>query len=145
MDIGGRGAWIRCWDNEKGYVENDTGQVNLARLRVVGQNWGAKEWSKDPYGRVLCDVPPAKNGDYAWIQHMIASMKEDTGRVGVVMPHGVLFRGGKEGAIRQCLLEKDLLLLLGLVLRRERLGCVLSTVARYRLMSNWLRVLGIQL
>lgn len=73
------------------------------------QNWGPAEWANDTWGRVICDVPPAKNGDYAWIQHMVASMKEDTGRVGVVMPHGVLFRGGKEGAIRQCLLEKDLL------------------------------------
>ena len=73
------------------------------------QNWGASAWANDPWGRVLCAVPPAKNGDYAWIQHMIASMKDDTGRVGVVMPHGVLFRGGKEGEIRRCLLEKDLL------------------------------------
>lgn len=86
-----------------------TFDVVIANPPFSLQNWGAKEWGKDPYGRVLCDVPPAKNGDYAWIQHMIASMKEDTGRVGVVMPHGVLFRGGKEGAIRQCLLEKDLL------------------------------------
>lgn len=73
------------------------------------QNWGAAGWTNDPYGRVICAVPPAKNADYAWIQHMIASMKDDTGRVGVVMPHGVLFRGGKEGEIRQCLMEKDLL------------------------------------
>jgi type I restriction enzyme M protein len=73
------------------------------------QNWGAASWTNDPYGRVICAVPPAKNGDYAWIEHMIASMKPDTGRVGVVMPHGVLFRGGKEGEIRRCLLEKDLL------------------------------------
>lgn len=73
------------------------------------QNWGAPAWANDPYDRVLCAVPPAKNGDYAWIQHMVASAKENTGRVGVVMPHGVLFRGGKEGEIRQCLLEKDLL------------------------------------
>ncbi|NYD78428.1 type I restriction-modification system subunit M [Arthrobacter cupressi] len=73
------------------------------------QNWGAEGWANDPYGRVICDVPPAKNGDFAWIQHMVASMKEDTGRVGVVMPHGVLFRGGKEGAIRECLIRKDLL------------------------------------
>lgn len=73
------------------------------------QNWGADIWTHDPYGRVICDVPPAKNGDYAWIQHMIATMKEDTGRVGVVMPHGVLFRGGKEGAIRECLVRKNLL------------------------------------
>ena len=73
------------------------------------QNWGASAWANDPWGRVLCDVPPAKNADYAWIQHMVASMKDDTGRVGVVMPLGVLFRGGKEGEIRRCLLEKDLL------------------------------------
>lgn len=73
------------------------------------QNWGAEGWANDPYGRVVCGMPPAKNGDYAWIQHMVASMKDDTGRVGVVMPHGVLFRGGKEGAIRECLIRKDLL------------------------------------
>jgi len=73
------------------------------------QNWGAADWVNDPWGRAFCAVPPAKNGDYAWIQHMVASIKEDTGRVGVVMPLGVLFRGGKEGEIRQCLLEKDLL------------------------------------
>jgi type I restriction enzyme M protein len=73
------------------------------------QNWGAAAWTNDPYGRVICGVPPVNNADYAWIQHMIATMDPDVGRVGVVMPHGVLFRGGKEGAIRQCLVEKDLL------------------------------------
>jgi type I restriction enzyme M protein len=73
------------------------------------QNWGAADWNNDPYNRVICGVPPAKNADYAWIQHMIATMDPDVGRVGVVMPHGVLFRGGKEGAIRKCLVEKDLL------------------------------------
>jgi type I restriction enzyme M protein len=73
------------------------------------QNWGADSWSNDPYGRVICGMPPAGNGDYAWIQHMISSMKDDTGRVGVVMPHGVLFRGNKEGDIRECLVKKDLL------------------------------------
>jgi type I restriction enzyme M protein len=54
-------------------------------------------------------VPPKNNGDYAWVQHMLASMKPESGRVGVVMPHGVLFRGGAEGKIRQHLLESDLL------------------------------------
>lgn len=73
------------------------------------QNWGADGWANDPYGRVICGVPPAKNGDFAWIQHMTATMKEDTGRVGVVMPHGVLFRGGKEAAVRECLVRKNLL------------------------------------
>lgn len=68
-------------------------------------NWGADRWPADP--RAFCGVPPAKNGDYAFIQHMISSMKPGAGRVGVVMPHGVLFRGGAEARIRQCLIEKD--------------------------------------
>jgi type I restriction enzyme M protein len=70
-------------------------------------DWGADRWPADP--RAFCGVPPAKNGDYAFIQHMISSIKPGSGRVGVVMPHGVLFRGGAEARIRQCLIEKDLL------------------------------------
>lgn len=70
-------------------------------------NWGADRWPADP--RAFCGVPPAQNGDYAFVQHMVSSMKPGTGRAGVVMPHGVLFRGGAEGRIRQCLIEKDLL------------------------------------
>ncbi|UUZ60570.1 type I restriction-modification system subunit M [Nocardioides sp. B-3] len=69
--------------------------------------WGAEKWPADP--RAFCGVPPATKGDYAFVQHMITSMKPVTGRVGVVMPHGVLFRGGEEGRIRQCPVEKDLL------------------------------------
>lgn len=68
-------------------------------------NWGADTWPADP--RSFCGVPPAKNGDYAWIQHMVSSMDPKTGRVGVVMPHGVLFRGGAEGKIRECLIKED--------------------------------------
>lgn len=70
-------------------------------------NWGADRWASDP--RAICGLPPAKNGDFAFVQHMVSSMSSDTGRVGVVMPHGVLFRGGAEAKIRQCLIEKDLL------------------------------------
>lgn len=69
------------------------------------QNWGADMWASDPHGRGAYGVPPAKNGDFAWIEHMVATMKEDTGRVGVVMPHGTLFRGGKEREIRRALIE----------------------------------------
>jgi len=69
------------------------------------KNWGAENWASDP--RASCGVPPASNGDYAWIQHMIASMKAKTGRAGVVMPLGVLFRGGKEAEIRKCIVEAD--------------------------------------
>ena len=68
-------------------------------------NWGADLWAGD--ARSFCGVPPAKNGDFAWVQHMVSSMNEGSGRVGVVMPHGVLFRGGAEARIRQCLIESD--------------------------------------
>lgn len=68
------------------------------------KNWGAEQWVADP--RAFCGVPPKKCADLAWVQHMVASMKPGTGRVGVVMPHGVLFRAA-EGAIRQCLVEND--------------------------------------
>lgn len=69
------------------------------------QNWGADMWAADP--RSFCGVPPATKGDYAWVQHMVYSMDEVNGRVGVVMPLGVLFRGGVEAKIRQCLVELD--------------------------------------
>jgi type I restriction enzyme M protein len=73
------------------------------------KDWGADKWATDPHRRAIGGVPPKNNGDYAWVQHMIASMKPETGRVGVVMPHGVLFRSGAEGAIRKHLIESDLL------------------------------------
>lgn len=79
--------------------------VVLANPPFSLSNWGADTWAADP--RSFCGVPPAKNGDFAWIQHMICSMKPDTGRVGVVMPHGVLFRGGAEAKIRECLVRED--------------------------------------
>lgn len=71
------------------------------------KNWGADVWATDPWGRAACGVPPASTGDLAWVQHMVASMRPGSGRLGVVMPHGVLFRGGVEGRIRQCLIERD--------------------------------------
>lgn len=73
------------------------------------KEWGAEAWSNDPYGRNLAGVPPTSNGDMAWVQHMIRSMKPDTGRMAVVLPHGALFRKGAEGRIRQTLIEADLL------------------------------------
>ena len=54
-------------------------------------------------------MPPTKSGDFAWVQHMIKSMAPKTGRMAVVLPHGVLFRMGAEGKIRQKLLNMDLL------------------------------------
>jgi type I restriction enzyme M protein len=71
------------------------------------KNWGADVWRQDPWGRASCGLPPASSGDFAWVQHMVASMDPTRGRVGVVMPHGVLFRGGQEKVIRECLLQSD--------------------------------------
>src|ERR1035441_5225742 len=73
------------------------------------EKWGDEVWTSDPYGRNFAGMPPGKTGDYAWVQHMIKSMAARTGRLAVVLPHGALFRKGKEGAIRQKILQMDLL------------------------------------
>jgi type I restriction enzyme M protein len=70
--------------------------------------WGYEEAEKDKFGRFRYGIPPKTKGDLAFVQHMIATVNGN-GMVGVVMPHGVLFRGGKEGVIRQGFLEDDLL------------------------------------
>jgi len=72
------------------------------------KNWGYEEAQHDPYRRFRFGIPPKGYGDLAFVQHMIATLNV-TGRVGVVLPHGVLFRGGAEGKIRQGILEDDLL------------------------------------
>lgn len=64
-------------------------------------------WTTDP--RAIGGIAPRTSADWAFVQHMIASMKPGRGRVGVVLPHGVLFRGGQEGAIRRKVIEDDLL------------------------------------
>lgn len=66
-----------------------------------------KPWTRDP--RAIGGVAPQSTADWAFVQHMIASMDPRKGRVGVVLPHGVLFRGGQEAAIRQRVLADDLL------------------------------------
>jgi len=73
------------------------------------EKWGLEVWENDPYKRNFAGLPSDKSGDFAWVQHMIASMKPDTGRMAVVLPHGVLFRMGAEGAIRRNILEMDVL------------------------------------
>lgn len=71
--------------------------------------WGHDRWSKgDTYGRDVYGCPPKSYGDLAFVQHMVASVKSG-GRMAVVVPHGVLFRGGQEGQIRKGLLEDDLI------------------------------------
>jgi type I restriction enzyme M protein len=71
--------------------------------------WGADEAESDRFNRFWRGVPPKSKGDYAFISHMIEAAVEKEGRVAVVVPHGVLFRGGAEGRIRQKLIEDNLL------------------------------------
>ena len=71
--------------------------------------WGADEAEADRYERFTRGVPPKSKGDYAFILHMIQSMQENGGRMVVVVPHGVLFRGSSEGRIREQLIKENLL------------------------------------
>lgn len=73
--------------------------------------WGhdAELNKTDPYSRFRRGIPPKTKGDYAFILHMIETLKPRTGRMGVVVPHGVLFRGAAEGKIRKQLIEQNLL------------------------------------
>jgi type I restriction enzyme M protein len=70
--------------------------------------WGKEEADNDPYGRFPFGTPPKDTGDLAFVQHMIASLNSH-GRMGVVVPHGVLFRGSSEKDIRKGILERDLI------------------------------------
>lgn len=70
--------------------------------------WGKKEAETDKFNRFWRGIPPKSKGDYAFISHMVETTKDD-GRVGVVVPHGVLFRGSSEGKIRQQFLEENLI------------------------------------
>lgn len=71
--------------------------------------WGAEQAIADEYNRFHRGVPPKSKGDYAFISHMIETTFEDKGKVGVIVPHGVLFRGSSEGKIRQQLIDENLL------------------------------------
>jgi len=73
------------------------------------KQWGHVEWESDRWGRNQYGTPPESNGDLAWVQHMIKSMKQKNGRLAVVLPLGTLFREGSEGAIRRNLIEADLI------------------------------------
>lgn len=92
-------------------VEDD----RLMKFNVVVANppfsldkWGADTAEQDKYGRFWRGLPPKSRGDYAFISHMVETMNETDGRVGVVVPHGVLFRAGSEGLIRQRFLQDNL-------------------------------------
>ncbi|MEH6521569.1 type I restriction-modification system subunit M [Sulfitobacter sp.] len=71
--------------------------------------WGTEAAETDKFARFRRGMPPKTKGDYAFILHMIETMKPKTGRMAVVVPNGVLFRGSTEGKIRQKLIEENLL------------------------------------
>lgn len=93
------------------HVEND----HIMKFDVIVANppfsldkWGYEEAEHDKFGRFSYGIPPKSKGDYAFVQHMVASMNEN-GRVAVVLPLGVLFRGASEGKIRKGFIEENLL------------------------------------
>jgi type I restriction enzyme M protein len=93
-------------------IEND----QLMKFDVVVANppfsldkWGADTAADDRFRRFHRGVPPKSKGDYAFITHMVETANESGGRVGVIVPHGVLFRGGAEGRIRKAFIDENLL------------------------------------
>lgn len=73
------------------------------------KKWGKEEAENDTFNRFWRGVPPKSRGDWAFVSHMIESAKEGSGKVGVIVPHGVLFRGSSEGKIRKKVIEENLL------------------------------------
>jgi len=81
--------------------------VVLANPPYSIKQWNRAAWESDPYGRNLYGVPPQGRADYAFFQHIIASLKTKTGRCAILFPHGVLFRD-EEQTMRAKLVEHDI-------------------------------------
>jgi len=92
------------------FLEKD-GSLKLNDFVVANPPFSTKAWSNgfdpvhDHYGRFADGIPPAKNGDYAFLLHILRSLKS-TGKGAVILPHGVLFRGNTEGDIRRNIIRK---------------------------------------
>jgi type I restriction enzyme M protein len=91
-------------------------QDALTKFDVVASNplfsldpWDAEAAANDRFQRFHRGAPPKSKADYALITHMIESTAAGSGKAGLIVPHGVLFRGGAEGAIRRRLIEENLL------------------------------------
>ena len=81
----------------------------LANPPFGQEKWGADSFETDKYGRNIWGTPSDSNADFAWLQHMIKSMKPMDGKTAVVFPQGVLFHSGKAGYIREQLIKSDLI------------------------------------
>ncbi|OPJ54747.1 type I restriction-modification system subunit M [Alkalithermobacter paradoxus] len=107
-----RGADIRKGDTIRKPMHLEGGVLKtfdkvLANPPFSLKNWGYEEAGADSYNRFIYGVPPKSYGDLAFVCHMIASLNAK-GKMGTVVPHGVLFRGGAEGKIRKGILKDDL-------------------------------------
>ncbi len=93
-------------------VENDKlmkFDLTIANPPFSLSKWGAENAIGDKYNRFWRGVPPKDKGDFAFISHMVEVTKPKSGRVAVIVPHGVLFRSGAEGKIRQTMLEENII------------------------------------
>ena len=93
------------------YFKNPNGSLKTFDFAVANPPFSAKAWSSglnpadDEYQRFEYGVPPAKNGDYAFLLHLIKSLRSN-GKGAIILPHGVLFRGNKEADIRKNLVRR---------------------------------------
>jgi type I restriction enzyme M protein len=93
------------------HFKNPDGGLRTFDYVVANPPFSNKNWTSglhpadDPFGRFAYGIPPDKNGDYAFLLHMLKSLKS-TGKAAVILPHGVLFRGHAEAEIRQCLVRQ---------------------------------------
>ena len=96
------------------YFKNPGGGLRTFDFAVANPPFSAKAWSSgldpahDRFGRFEYGVPPARNGDYAFLLHLVASLKS-RGRGAIILPHGVLFRGNREADIRRNLVRRGLI------------------------------------
>ena len=96
------------------YFTNGADSLKTFDFAVANPHFSAKAWSSgldpanDTYKRFKFGIPPAKNGDYAFLLHLISSLKS-TGKGAIILPHGVLFRGNKEADIRRKLIQRGLI------------------------------------
>ncbi|HUD19238.1 MAG TPA: type I restriction-modification system subunit M [Patescibacteria group bacterium] len=93
---------------------NNLGNLQTFDIVVANPPYSIKDWEfelfkTDKYGRTKdFDAPPDKNADFAFVLHIIKSLNTN-GRAGIVLPHGVLFRAGNEGKIREQIIKNDLI------------------------------------
>ncbi|HPM99444.1 MAG TPA: N-6 DNA methylase [bacterium] len=96
------------------YFKNPNDSLKTFDFAVANPPFSSKAWSSgldpanDPYRRFETGIPPDKNGDYAFLLHLITSLKSK-GKGAIILPHGVLFRGNREADIRKNLIQRGLI------------------------------------